>query len=73
MWGAIASLVMGMFRWLFGGRQQAEGEAQGKAEQSVADLQKELSDVAKADAARGAVDGTPAGVVSDPDNAGPGS
>lgn len=55
MWGAIASLVLGIVKWLFGGKQQAEGEAQGQSEQAVADQSQELRNVEKADTARNSV------------------
>jgi len=37
MWSALAGLVLGIIRWLFGGRQQTEGVVQGRAEQMAAD------------------------------------
>lgn len=37
MWGAIASLILGIFKWLFGGRQQAAGISEGVATQRASD------------------------------------
>jgi hypothetical protein len=68
MWAALASLALSLFKWVFGGAKQAEGEALGKAEQSNAALSQELNDVQKADAAAGAVSDSPASVRSDPEN-----
>lgn len=53
MWAALVSLILAAFKWLFGGKQQTEGEAQGKAEQasqesSVAATKQ--SDIAQAEA-----------------------
>lgn len=55
MWAAIAQLVLGVVEWLFGKRQQAEGVAQGQAQQAAAGEAKELSDVRKAEAAGAAI------------------
>lgn len=37
MWPAIISFLLGIVKWVWGGRQQTEGEAQGKAEQAAVD------------------------------------
>lgn len=72
MWSAIAALFLAGFKWLFGGKQQAAGEAQGKAEAQGAGLEKELEDEAAAQKARNdADDSFPDSVLDDPNNRGP--
>jgi hypothetical protein len=70
VWAAFASLFEWAFSWIFGGRQSAEGEKQGQAEQAIADQGQELKNVQKADDARNRVSDDPAAIVRDPDNAG---
>ena len=44
MWlSALVNFLLGVVRWFWGGRQQAEGEAQGKAEQSAADAKQTVA------------------------------
>lgn len=71
MWAALASFALSIVKWLFGGRQQAEGEAQGQTEQQVADANQELKNVEAADDARNSVSDDPSAVLDDPFNAGP--
>ena len=66
MWTAFATLALSLLKWIFGGHQQSEGEAQGQAEQENAALTQELSNVQKAENAARAVD--PDGVSGDPNN-----
>lgn len=70
MWTAIAGFALSIVKWLFGGKQQAEGEAQGKAEQAVADQSQELRNVQKADTARNSVSDDARSVSDDPFNRG---
>lgn len=70
MWPAILSFALSIVKWLFGGKQQAEGEAQGQAEQGQADTNQELKNVAKADDARNSVRSDPPDILSDPNNRG---
>lgn len=67
----IISILEWAFSWFFGGRQQTQGEAQGKAEQGQADATQELENEAAAEAARNSVRDDPASVLNDPNNAGP--
>jgi len=66
MWAAISDLLLSLFKWYFGQRQQAQGEAQGQAEQKVADQGQELSNVQKADSARNAVTDDANSILHDP-------
>jgi len=68
VWTALASFLLSIVKWAFGGRQQAEGEALGKAEQANASLSQELSDVQKANSAARSVDPSPDSVRLDPEN-----
>lgn len=68
MWSAIAGLILSAFKWLFGGKQQDEGEQLGKTEAERDAAYKALNDAGRADAARNSVRDDPSDIARDPNN-----
>lgn len=68
MWSAIVTLALNIVKWIFGGRQQAEGEALGKSEQADAGITQELKNVEDANNAAAGLRNDPADILRDPEN-----
>ena len=72
MWlSALISFALGAFKWLFGQRQQEAGVTQGRAEQALADINKEMENEQAAQAARTRATLSSGVLHDDPNNAGP--
>jgi hypothetical protein len=75
MWAAVIKgafgLILAAVKWLWGGKQQAEGEAQGKAEQEASDAEGELNEAEIAHRGSDAVRDDPDSILHDPANSGP--
>ena len=68
MWEAIASLLLSAFKWLFGGKQESEGEELGKTKAERDGLAVAIQQDDKANAARNAVRDDAGSLRDDPNN-----
>jgi hypothetical protein len=74
MWlSALVSFALGAFKWLFGERQQQAGVTQGKAEQALDDVNQEMLNEQKAQAARQRAALSSNVIMRDDNNSGPAS
>lgn len=68
MWEALSGLILSVVKWLFGQKQEAEGEQLGKTEEDNQALTEELNDVQKANSAAQSVSSDPDRMRDDPNN-----
>jgi hypothetical protein len=68
MWSAIAGLLLSVFKWIWGGEKESEGEQLGRTEQENASLTEELKDVQKANSAASSVSSDRVSINDDPEN-----
>lgn len=73
MWSFLANILLGAIKWIWGAKQQAQGEAQGQAEQAMADQNVEMRNEANAQAARQRAALSSGVLLVDPNNDGPAS